>query len=64
MFLANSGIRCKYSWLDCEQYGKNRYKKKEHNQHSSIFSVRIIADPLIISMIFIFSSSRNNKDSS
>ena len=64
MFLANSGIRFKYSWLDCEQYGKNRYKKKEHNQHSSVFSVRIIADPLIISMIFIFSSSRNNKDSS
>ena len=24
MFLANSGIRFKYSWLDCEQYGKNR----------------------------------------
>ena len=24
------------SWLDCEQYGKNQYKKKEHNQHSSV----------------------------
>ena len=29
----------KISWLDCEQYGKNQYKKKEHNQHSSAFKV-------------------------
>ena len=26
----------KINWLDCEQYGKNHYKKKEHNQHSSV----------------------------
>ena len=24
-------------WLDCEPYEKNQYKKKEHNQHSSMF---------------------------
>ena len=24
-------------WLDCLPYGKNQYKKKEYNQHSSVF---------------------------
>ena len=28
-------------WLDCELNGKYQYKKKEHNQHSSMFSVKI-----------------------
>ena len=27
------------SWLDCEQYGKNQNKKKEQNQHISVFNV-------------------------
>ena len=27
------------SWLDCEQYRKNKCKKKEHKQHSSLFEV-------------------------
>ena len=36
MFFANSRIRVfKISWLDCEQYGKNQYKKQERNQHST-----------------------------
>ena len=40
MFSANSRTRfSKISWLDCEQYGKNRCKKKEHNQYSSVFKV-------------------------
>ena len=35
LFFGNSIIRFfKTSWLDCEQYGKNQYKKKEHKQHS------------------------------
>ena len=39
-FFANLRIRFfKISWLDCEQYGKNHYKKKEHNQHNSVFTV-------------------------
>ena len=43
IFFANSGIRFfKLSWLDCEQYGKNQNEEKEHNQHSSVFSVQII----------------------
>ena len=33
-FFGNSRIRLlKISWLDCEQYKKNQYKKKEHYQH-------------------------------
>ena len=33
MFFANSRIRFfKTSWLNCEQYGKNKCKKKGHNQ--------------------------------
>ena len=36
MFFGNSKIRFfKTSWLDCEQYGENHYKKKEQNQHNS-----------------------------
>ena len=26
-------------FLNCEQYGKNQYKKKERNQQSSVFKV-------------------------
>ena len=57
------------SWLDCEQYGKNLYKK--HNQHSSgtqkgntinivqcskvkITFALFVTDPLIIPMIYVF----------
>ena len=25
--------------VNCEQYGRNQYKKKEHNQHSSVYKV-------------------------
>ena len=40
MFFGNSRIRfLKISWLDCEKYGKNQCKKKEHNQHSSVFKM-------------------------
>ena len=31
----------KISWLNCEQYRKNQYKKKEPNQDSSVFKVLI-----------------------
>ena len=32
MFFRNLRLRfLKISWLNCEQYGKNQYKKKEHN---------------------------------
>ena len=27
------------SWPDCEEYGKNKYNKKEHKQYSSLFKV-------------------------
>ena len=40
MFFENSRLRFfKISRLICEQYGKNQYKKKEHNHHSSVFKV-------------------------
>ena len=40
MFFRNLRIRFfKISWLDCGQNGKNQYKKKERNQHSSVFKV-------------------------
>ena len=35
----NNKIFFKISWLDCEQYGKNQYKKKDHKQHSSVYKV-------------------------
>ena len=51
--------------LDCEQYGKNQCKKKEHNQHSSVSKVlRLlphylnVADPLIIPMIIFLSCEK------
>ena len=38
MFFASSRlIFFELSWHDCEQYGKDQYKKKEHNQHGSVF---------------------------
>ena len=40
------------SWFNCKQYGKNHYKKKEHNQHSSVFNYLNFKDPLIIPLIF------------
>ena len=39
MFFGN--MRIKFSWiiwLDSEKYGKDWYKKKEHNQHGSVFT--------------------------
>ena len=55
------------SWLDCEQYRKNKCKKKEHKQHSSLFEVLRwpsyylnVIDPLIIPLIFIFLSCCEN----
>ena len=37
MFFGNSKIRFfKISWLDCDQYGKESYKKKNYNQQSSV----------------------------
>ena len=39
-FFGNSRIRLFLNkWLDCEQYGKNQYKKKEYGQLSSMFKV-------------------------
>ena len=29
----------KIGWLDCEEYGKNQYKKEEHKQHNSMSKV-------------------------
>ena len=41
MFFGNSRIKFSQSiWLDCEPYGKNQYKKKEHNQHNFVFRVQ------------------------
>ena len=64
MFFGNSRIRFFIiSWLDCEQHGKNQYRKKEHNQHGSVFKALRqlsyfvnVTDPLIIPMILIFLS--------
>ena len=40
MFSENPKIRFfLISWLDSEQYRKNQYKKKEHNQHILVFKV-------------------------
>ena len=41
MFLENLSIRFfKISWLNYEQYGKNKYKEKEHKvQQSVVFKV-------------------------
>ena len=58
MFFGNLKKRfLKIIWLDCEQYGKNLYKKKEHNQNSSVFlllSYLNVKDRLIIPFIFTF----------
>ena len=64
MFFGNWRIRFSFlCWLNCEQYGKNQYNKKEHNQHSSVFKVLNnfscclnVTDPLIIPVIYIFLS--------
>ena len=52
------------SWLDCEQYRKNQYKKKEYKQHSSMFKVLRclsyylnLTDLLMIPVIDTFSIS-------
>ena len=40
MFFGNSRIRFfKISWLNCKHYGKNQYKNKEHNKHSSVLKM-------------------------
>ena len=40
MFFRNSIIRFfNISWLNCEQFPKNQYKKKEQKQNSSVFKV-------------------------
>ena len=41
MFVSSLKIKIffKKSWHDCEQYGKDKYKKKEHHQHGSLFKV-------------------------
>ena len=56
MFFGNSRMwRFKIIWFYYEQYGKNQYKKNAHNQHNSVLKVlRLIADPLITPLIFIF----------
>ena len=64
MFFGNSRIRfLKISCLNCGQCGENQYRKKEHNQHGSVFKALRqlsyfvnVTDPLIISMILIFLS--------
>ena len=38
MFFGNSTVKfAQIIWLDCEPYENNQYKKKEYNQHSSVF---------------------------
>ena len=53
----------KISCLNCGQCGENQYRKKEHNQHGSVFKALRqlsyfvnVTDPLIIPMILIFLS--------
>ena len=53
----------KIIWLYCEQYGKNKYKKKEQKQYNSLFKILRslsyylnVTDPLIIPLIFVFLS--------
>ena len=42
MFFRNSRVRFfQISWLDYEQYGKNHYKKKQQNQHSSVINFKL-----------------------
>ena len=42
VFFQNFENRCILIFLlDCEQYGKNQYKKKEHNQQFSVESVLV-----------------------
>ena len=42
VFFGNLRIRFfKISSLDCEQYGKNQYKKKERNQKFTVQRVKI-----------------------
>ena len=36
MFFRKFKNKIFYSWLDCEQYGKNQNKKKEHNQQFNV----------------------------
>ena len=50
--------RLGFSWiilLDCKEYGKNQYKKRELSQLSYDLNV---TDPLIIPLIFMFLSWR------
>ena len=43
MFFGNSRISfLKISWVDCEQYGKNQYKKGTQLTRFSVVSIKII----------------------
>ena len=55
MFFQNSSIRYfLISWVNCEQYGKNQYKKGTKSTQFSVQSLKIT----FVSLIFIFLSCR------
>ena len=67
MFFGDSRINfLKISWLSCEQYAKNQYKKGTRSQLFSLQSVKITFilfnchRSLIIPLIFIFLSCGEN----
>ena len=74
MFFENSGIRFfKISWLDCEQYGKNQYKKKNNRINNQFNRQRVkitvkesqkTIGIILLSFIFLFcrKKAHDNKD--
>ena len=60
----------KISWLDCEQYGKNHYKKRTQSILLRVQSVKItfilleVTDPLLIPLIFLYLSCREKANDS
>ena len=71
MFFENLRINFfKISWLDCEQYGKNHYKKKMQSILLRVQSVKItfilldVTGPLLIPLIFLYLSCREKANDS
>ena len=63
MFFRNSRVRFfQISWLDYEQYGKNHYKKKQQNQHSSVINFKLFkCQPSIDNSIDFYLLSYSDK---
>ena len=71
MFFENLRINFfKISWLDCEQYGKNHYKKRMQSILLRVQSVKItfilldVTGPLLIPLIFLYLSCREKANDS